>query len=83
MIAGTETYSKETLKQLPNLKIISRLGVGLDVFEEEPYSGALLNYENVTVTPHVGDDLFNNITEEKINHLFTNNIIKYFISHNN
>ena len=51
--------------------------------EEEPYSGALLNYENVTVTPHVGDDLFNNITEKKINHLFTNNIIKYFISHNN
>ena len=30
VIAGTETYSKETLKQLPNLQVISRLGIGLD-----------------------------------------------------
>jgi hypothetical protein len=29
------------------------------------------------------DDLFNNITSEKINYLFNNNIIKYFISHKN
>jgi D-3-phosphoglycerate dehydrogenase len=35
VIAGTETYSKETLKQLPNLKIISRLGVGLDNIDME------------------------------------------------
>ena len=30
VIAGTETYSEKTLKLLPNLKVISRLGVGLD-----------------------------------------------------
>jgi D-3-phosphoglycerate dehydrogenase len=35
VIAGTETYSKETLKQLPNLKVISRLGVGLDNIDME------------------------------------------------
>lgn len=30
LIAGTESYSKEVLDQLPELKVISRLGVGLD-----------------------------------------------------
>tara|TARA_Y100000590_G_scaffold211779_2_gene240001 strand:- start:22123 stop:22911 length:789 start_codon:yes stop_codon:yes gene_type:complete len=30
IIAGTELYSKEILSQLPNLKVISRLGVGMD-----------------------------------------------------
>ena len=30
IIAGTESYSKEVLDQLPNLKVISRLGVGMD-----------------------------------------------------
>jgi len=30
IIAGTETYSKSTLENLSNLKIISRLGVGMD-----------------------------------------------------
>ena len=30
VIAGTELYTKEVLEQLPNLKVISRLGVGLD-----------------------------------------------------
>ncbi len=30
-------------------------GVGLDVFEEEPYKGPLINYpENTILTPHVG-----------------------------
>lgn len=30
IIAGTEEYSSATLEKLPNLKVISRLGVGLD-----------------------------------------------------
>ena len=30
VIAGTELYTKEVLSQLPNLKVISRLGVGMD-----------------------------------------------------
>ena len=29
-------------------------GVGLDVFENEPYNGPLVNYENVIITPHIG-----------------------------
>jgi len=30
VIAGTESYSKEVLKKVPHLKVISRVGVGLD-----------------------------------------------------
>ena len=30
IIAGTETYSEEVIERLPNLKVISRLGVGMD-----------------------------------------------------
>jgi len=30
IIAGTETYSREELNKLPNLKVLSRLGVGMD-----------------------------------------------------
>ena len=30
IIAGTETYDKRLLNKLTNLKIISRVGVGLD-----------------------------------------------------
>ena len=29
-------------------------GAGLDVFEHEPYSGRLINLDNVTLTPHIG-----------------------------
>ena len=29
-------------------------GAGLDVFENEPYDGTLINYDNVILTPHVG-----------------------------
>jgi len=29
-------------------------GAGLDVFEEEPYNGALCELENVILTPHIG-----------------------------
>jgi len=30
------------------------LGAGLDVFMEEPYSGKLIDLENVILTPHIG-----------------------------
>jgi len=30
IIAGTELYTKEVLEELPNLRVISRLGVGID-----------------------------------------------------
>ena len=30
VIAGTEIYTKEVISQLPGLKVISRLGVGMD-----------------------------------------------------
>ena len=29
-------------------------GAGLDVFQEEPYNGPLINYENVILSPHIG-----------------------------
>ena len=29
-------------------------GAGLDVFENEPYNGPLINYDNVILTPHIG-----------------------------
>jgi len=29
-------------------------GAGLDVFENEPYLGPLVNYDNVILTPHIG-----------------------------
>ena len=29
-------------------------GAGLDVFENEPYKGSLVNYDNVILTPHIG-----------------------------
>lgn len=35
IIAGTEAYSKEILSQLPKLKVISRLGVGMDNIDLE------------------------------------------------
>ena len=30
------------------------LGAGLDVFDEEPYSGHLTKLDNVVLTPHIG-----------------------------
>jgi len=35
VIAGTETYNENVLKRLPNLKVISRLGVGIDNIDLE------------------------------------------------
>ena len=35
LIAGVEPYSEETLSQLPHLKCISRVGVGIDSIDQE------------------------------------------------
>ena len=29
-------------------------GAGIDVFENEPYDGPLVNYNSVIITPHIG-----------------------------
>ena len=39
---------------LEALKSKKILGAGLDVFNEEPYSGPLCDLENVVLTPHIG-----------------------------
>ena len=47
-----EMINEEALyKALKEKKI---LGAGLDVFNDEPYSGALTELENVILTPHIG-----------------------------
>jgi D-3-phosphoglycerate dehydrogenase len=33
-------------------------GAWLDTFEDEPYSGTLIKYENVILTPHIGSYTF-------------------------
>jgi len=35
IIAGTELYTKEVLEKLPHLKVISRLGVGMDNIDQD------------------------------------------------
>ena len=47
-----EMIDEEALyKALKEKKI---MGAGLDVFNDEPYSGALTELENVILTPHIG-----------------------------
>lgn len=41
----------ELLISLKNNKLAS---IGLDVFNQEPYSGKLLKYDNAILTPHIG-----------------------------
>ena len=47
-----EVVNEEDLIDALDSKLIS--GVGLDVFQEEPYTGPLLEYDNVVTTPHTG-----------------------------
>ena len=47
-----EIVNESELAKALEEKIIA--GAGLDVFNEEPYSGSLLKYKNVVTTPHVG-----------------------------
>ena len=39
---------------LPLLKENKILGAGLDVYNQEPYIGPLIEFKNVVLTPHVG-----------------------------
>lgn len=47
-----EVIDESSLVRALDEKLIA--GAGLDVFQEEPYSGTLLNYDNVITTPHIG-----------------------------
>ena len=47
-----EVVDEESLYKI--LKEEKIFGAGLDVFRNEPYSGNLLNLNNVIVTPHIG-----------------------------
>lgn len=51
IIAGTETYSDEILDQLPNLKFISRLGVGMDNIDLEFAEKRGIKVFKTTTTP--------------------------------
>ena len=47
-----EVINENSLVRALDEKVIA--GAGLDVYCEEPYEGPLLNYDNVTTTPHIG-----------------------------
>tara|TARA_B100000315_G_C14540405_1_gene570606 strand:- start:404 stop:1333 length:930 start_codon:yes stop_codon:yes gene_type:complete len=51
IIAGTETYSFEVLDQLPQLKVISRLGVGMDNIELKATKDIGIKVFKTTTTP--------------------------------
>jgi D-3-phosphoglycerate dehydrogenase len=43
---------EEALMEALEKELIS--GAALDVFEEEPYNGRLMEFDNVLLSPHVG-----------------------------
>ena len=47
-----EVVNEENLIEALDRKFIS--AAGLDVFQDEPYTGSLLEYDNVVTTPHIG-----------------------------
>jgi len=51
IIAGTEPYTKEVLQKLPHLKIISRLGVGMDNIDLETAKGMGIKVYKTQTTP--------------------------------
>ncbi len=51
-VSRGELIDELSLLKALNEKLIQ--GAGLDVFENEPYNGPLINYDNVVLTPHVG-----------------------------
>jgi len=51
-VSRGEIIDEESLIRSLDEKLIQ--GVGLDVFENEPYKGSLINYDNVILTPHIG-----------------------------
>jgi len=50
-VSRGEIIDEKGLVKSLNEKLIQ--GVGLDVFENEPYKGSLVNYDNVILTPHI------------------------------
>jgi len=51
IIAGTESYTKEVLDELPNLKVISRLGVGMDNIDLDAAKQKGINLYKTQTTP--------------------------------
>ena len=51
---GTLWSSKLNSLFFVDIKEKKILGAGLDVFNEEPYSGKILELDNVILTPHIG-----------------------------
>ena len=51
IIAGTELYTKEVLDELPNLKVISRLGVGMDNIDQDAAKQKGINLYKTKTTP--------------------------------
>ncbi len=51
IIAGTEPYTKEVLQKLPHLKVISRLGVGMDNIDLETAKGMGIKVYKTQTTP--------------------------------
>jgi len=47
-----EIIVETALMEALDKKLIA--GVGLDVYQEEPYNGSLLHYNNIITTPHIG-----------------------------
>jgi len=67
-----ELIDESSLLKALDEKLIQ--GAGLDVFENEPYSGPLINYDNVVLTPHVG--AYAKEIRTKMELEATNNLIK-------
>tara|TARA_Y100001970_G_C14005348_1_gene735548 strand:- start:23 stop:940 length:918 start_codon:yes stop_codon:yes gene_type:complete len=53
VIAGTETYSEKILKELPDLKVISRVGVGLDNIDIEFASTRNIKVIKTKINPSI------------------------------
>jgi D-3-phosphoglycerate dehydrogenase len=51
IIAGTESYTNEVFQQLPHLKVISRLGVGMDNIDLETAKGMGIKVYKTQTTP--------------------------------
>ena len=51
IIAGTELYTKEVLEKLPYLKVISRLGVGMDNINQDEAKKRGINLFKTQTTP--------------------------------
>ena len=51
IIAGTEPYTKEVLQKLPHLKVISRLGVGMDNIDLETAKAMDIKVYKTQTTP--------------------------------